>query len=341
MLKKFLNLLLYTVVFLSFVIIIKVNADTVNYPVTGGNIIFDISTGAITGYTGYPTEVEIPIKINDVEVISICGFSNCITLKSVSIPQGVIFIEDSTFYGCKGLTSIIIPTGITNINKNSFAYCDYLTSVIIPDGITNIQNGAFYGCIRLKDILIPDSVTFIGDRAFNNCLSLNSVVIPRYVKNIGSYAFYGCNSMKTVTITNSSVIIGSNAFTNKNLIYCFVGSNAEIYATKNNIPYTTIRYTLNLNSIEYNSSNITVIYTIGNTTISNTIGIIAFVIYNTDNKIIKTIIKNISLTANSTNEVFQQTINYPLSKGYKVKVFLWNNVLNITPLTEPCEKVIE
>ena len=131
---------------------------------------------------------------------------------SVTIPDSVTSIGDSTFYGCSGLTSVTIPGSVTSIGLMAFERCSGLTSVTIPDGVTSIGESAFSGCSGLMSVTIPDSVTSIGRDAFYGCSCLTSVTIGNGVTSIGWYAFYGCSGLTSVTIPDSVTSIGSSAF---------------------------------------------------------------------------------------------------------------------------------
>ena len=69
-----------------------------------------------------------------------------------AIPNNVIIIEDSAFYGCESLTAIIIGNRITSIEDFAFDGCKKLTSIIIPDSVTSIGEYAFSDCESLSTI---------------------------------------------------------------------------------------------------------------------------------------------------------------------------------------------
>ena len=111
------------------------------------------------------------------------------TYETISVPVRRI----DGFSNCVSLQSVTIPNSITNIGVSAFIGCSSLTSVTIPDSVTCIGSFAFYGCSRLTNVDIPDSVTTISSIAFVGCSSLGSIIIPASVTNIswGGYAPIG------------------------------------------------------------------------------------------------------------------------------------------------------
>lgn len=129
--------------------------NIVYYPVTGGNILFDKSTGTVTGCDWYVTEANIPDIIEGVPVTSIGNSAfQCpiCRLTSVNIPNSVTSIGNSAFYCCDSLTSVWIPDSVTSIGNSAFYCCDSLTSVIISNSVTSIGNSAFHSCKGLTDV---------------------------------------------------------------------------------------------------------------------------------------------------------------------------------------------
>ena len=220
-------------------------SDIVTYPVTGGNIYFNKSTGTITDCDQSVTEAVIPEEIEGVPVTGIGGyaFSGCSSLSSIEIPEGVTEIGDSAFVGCNNLNRIIIPESVEEIGNeefvgcrslktagpigsgcnyefgwkeiipdNAFHGCQELNSVIIPESITEIGSDAFYGCWNLYIITLPENLEKIGDEAFYACGGLESITIPESVIEIGERAFSECNNLSSIIIPKSVNKIGDSAF---------------------------------------------------------------------------------------------------------------------------------
>lgn len=157
------------------------------------------------------TSVTIP---NTVTSIGNSTFSPCYELTSVTIPNTVTSIGEYAFNGCNNLANITIPNIVTFIGAGAFAYCSQFTSITIPNTVTTIEDETFMGCSGLTSVTIPNNVTSIGEEAFIYCNRLTNIVIPNFVTSIGSGAFRFCYSLESVTIGSSVTSIGSGAFLN-------------------------------------------------------------------------------------------------------------------------------
>ena len=56
------------------------------------------------------------------------------------------------FSNCTSLTSITIPEGVTSIGNSAFDFSSGLTSLTIPKESVSIENNCFNRCINLNDI---------------------------------------------------------------------------------------------------------------------------------------------------------------------------------------------
>jgi hypothetical protein len=56
-------------------------------------------------------------------------FQNCVSLRSVILPQSLTRIAGSAFKGCTALTTIILPQSLERISSGAFRDCVKLTCV--------------------------------------------------------------------------------------------------------------------------------------------------------------------------------------------------------------------
>ncbi len=179
------------------------------------------------------------------------AFSDCSSLKSVTIPETVKYISYGAFSQCGSLVELkvdennetfhsdgnciietatntlvagcagsVIPDYVTAIGSSAFLRCTSLTSITIPDSVTEIEDGAFNGCDLLTELKVDkNNKTFHSD---GNCIietatntlvvGCASSVIPDYVKAIGRHAFSDRKSLTSMTIPDSVTSIDAAAF---------------------------------------------------------------------------------------------------------------------------------
>jgi hypothetical protein len=233
-LKTHLRLNCFLVFLLLFTVCVSLRCQANTY----GDYTYSVSGTNVTiiFYTGSSGNLSIPSTIPGVGTVTAIAheaFSECGSLKSVTIPNSVISIDYMAFYDCSNMTSVIIPNSVTHIGREAFgstgltsvtmpnsltyiedslfSYCERLTSITIPNSVTAIGNYVFYACSNLTSVNIPNNVTWIGDEAFA-MTSLTSVTIPNGMNRIGSGMFLHCKNLKNVTIPNSINWILNSAF---------------------------------------------------------------------------------------------------------------------------------
>ena len=229
---------------------------------TGDGLVYEISDNGvtITGYTGDAVNITIPEKIDGKSVTAIgdFAFSECYSVKSVTIPKGIESIGYCAFSYCSSIESINIPEGVNSIGKGAFEACSSLTEIKVDKNntyfdsrdncnaiIVTDSNRLIAGCINT---VIPEGIESIGEYAFSSS-ALESITLPASLKSIGEDAFSWCESLKSITIPASVENIDSFAFN------CCT-SLAEINVNKNNAVYDSRD---NCNAIIKTASNTLII----------------------------------------------------------------------------------
>lgn len=200
------------------------------------------------------------------------AFCDCITLKSISLPNSITEIGGWAFFGCSYLEEATLSNRLTRIGDAAFSSCSALASITIPQSVGYIGDSAFYGCsgmwgyygkfasadnrcLVIDNVLrhfapkgldeynIPEGITTIAHDAFYESLRLKSVIIPQSVASIEEYAFYYCESLKSVYCKRATPpTLGASAFDNSDNgldkpIGCKIyvpASAVELYKTAEN-----------------------------------------------------------------------------------------------------------
>lgn len=117
-----------------------------------------------------------------------------------------------SFSNCTSLESIHLSNGIEKIPAYAFSYCSSIKDIYIPDTVSEIEAYAFSGCVNLVSIHLPSNLKKISKGMFNNCKSLKKVYLSDTIEIIEDYAFAGCVRLQKPWIPKSIKYIAETAF---------------------------------------------------------------------------------------------------------------------------------
>jgi len=130
----------------------------------------------------------------------------------VVVPDSVVRIGDSAFFGCSGITSVVARGSIQSIGSWAFEGCTSLESVVLGPNMRDISSGAFFGCVAIKKMDIPEGTRTIDSRAFSGCSGMRWINLPDTLVNIGKWAFEGCTSLDSIVIPKSVSKLGQGFY---------------------------------------------------------------------------------------------------------------------------------
>ena len=136
----------------------------------------------ISGYVvdSNPEKVNGDIVIkNGTTDICYYAFGNCHNMKSVSIPNSVVNINERAFYDCIGLKTVEL------------------------NNVVSIESEAFFNCYNLESCTFGNKMKKIEDRAFAYT-NLTTVTIPASVEKIGENVFLYNFSLKEITVDSNN-----------------------------------------------------------------------------------------------------------------------------------------
>ena len=145
-------------------------------------------------------------------ITSVGGFRYCFTLQEVSLPEGLISLDEFAFMDCQKLQEIRLPKSLKTLGDGTFAGCHALPEIELPEDLETVGEGALMNCISLTSVVIPASVTEMGDRPFSGDWALKTVEIKGNVPRLSNYSFHECDALQEVLITGSVGTIGDDAF---------------------------------------------------------------------------------------------------------------------------------
>ncbi len=127
----------------------QVDLDSVRYGFIknkSNGLIFAV-VDSILDYNFDITNISIALVVNNCPVIGIgrAAFSSSIEIKTVDLPQSIMFIDELAFSGCRKLCEINVPPMLKEIHWAAFMDCYSLEKMDISSDV-KIEEGAFTNC---------------------------------------------------------------------------------------------------------------------------------------------------------------------------------------------------
>ena len=169
----------------------------------------EMTTTPWAEYMQYISHISLPEGLVNIEE---SAFSECSSIDGIDIPSSVTNIESKAFYKCTSLKRLQIPDNVVSIGSSAFNGCSSIEEITIPNGIIVLEANIFYNCSNLKNVTIPNSVEIIEDFAFGECSQLLLTSFPDSLSIIGEAAFSRCRRLKSLTIPKNVTSIGAGAF---------------------------------------------------------------------------------------------------------------------------------
>ena len=163
-------------------------------------------------------------------------FSNCTSLKDVTISSNVTSIGGSAFYNCPSVETLTVPASVTTIGSSAFSGLTGLKTLnfyakTVPGsnfgslpienmdltGVESIAAYAFLNCAKLKTVVLTNSLRIIGYEAFCGCKLLQQITLPSSINSIDAAAFVNCTGLQQVTARwQMPFAVGSAVFSGVN-----------------------------------------------------------------------------------------------------------------------------
>lgn len=185
----------------------------------------------ISGCNGleYLREVVLP-ETGTITEIGNSAFSECRSLKTINIPEGVTKIGDKAFKSTL-LDSIHLSSSVREIRDEAFRGSK-LRKI-------NLENIEFIGWVAFEGLFLEKidlpNIRSIGSSSFQSNGSLKEVVLGDLLESINYAAFSSCD-LRRVSLPNGEFSLGGSIFSaNRNLKYIEFSSNNNIHIESGSI----------------------------------------------------------------------------------------------------------
>ena len=111
------------------------------------------------------------------------------------------------------ITSVVVEKGVTSVGDFAFYGMYNVESIQLADTVTKIGTYAFKDTV-ISDIYLSENITEIGSYAFTDCRCLQSITLPKSITRIPEYLFWGCYGMSKITFNGTVSYVHVSAFEN-------------------------------------------------------------------------------------------------------------------------------
>ena len=143
-----------------------------------------------------PTDVDYVLEdyYSD-DVLPRSAFENMALLRSVILPDTIHTIGCGSFSGTKLSSVIVIPNSVIKVNGSAFYGCR--ADVVLPDYLEYVGSLAFSephsdGNVVSGELKLPNTLKFIGEAAFREAKFRGIFNLPSNIEQLCASAFQGC-----------------------------------------------------------------------------------------------------------------------------------------------------
>ncbi|MBQ1258203.1 MAG: leucine-rich repeat protein, partial [Clostridia bacterium] len=217
-------------------VIIPENAERAEGALVGcKNVYFDSREGlTLVSYSGHEENITLASSCFSRKVVKLGNrlFHMFAYLKSIRLPEFLVYVGDECFSGCEdlekidfprtlseigrgafsksGLKELALPLQLKKVSEYAFLGCKDLARASFSNPHTEIGAGAFAKC-GLTQITLPERLTEIQSEVFRENKHLTSLVLPETVEAVWEYAFAD-SGLESLHLPDAVQVIGEGSF---------------------------------------------------------------------------------------------------------------------------------
>lgn len=184
---------------------------TINSDIDIGNSAFGSASGFIPAIEDAQSEWIYSENSSDFFIWNgwVCGYKG--NSKTPIIPSGSVGIYDEVF-AYSDITSVTIPEGVKYINYGAFQQCTSLKNIKLPNSLVRINGSAFKECTSLSALSLGEGLKTVDREVFKGCVGLKKVALPSKLETLEYEAFADCSNLENVTFPNTLTTADEAAF---------------------------------------------------------------------------------------------------------------------------------
>lgn len=200
--KSIKNLIIGGSIILVLVVAVIILVTVINKPTETPIFQTDSDGTTLLIYNGTDKDVVIP---KEIKIIGKSAFENNSTVETIEFAKGsqVDTIARYAFKDCVSLKSITIPNTVVSIGYGAFQDCSKLADIRIPESVETIDANAFKGCLALTDVELNDGLLEIGDYAFAST-PITYIFFPSTLEKIGNGVFSNCSKLEELDVADDN-----------------------------------------------------------------------------------------------------------------------------------------
>lgn len=126
---------------------------------------------------------------------------------------------ENTFSNCTSLKEITLNNNLTRIGLKAFMYCKSLININLSQSLKSIGFNLFGGCTSLKSITLYDILLGFSNSVFDNCPNFDTLTIIGNKNMTTIIPLYVFQKIKYLYVDNNLISEYETFKTNNNLTF--------------------------------------------------------------------------------------------------------------------------
>lgn len=170
----------------------------------------------IRGHLAIPATVKHGLRRYPVVAIDQKAFYFQLGLTHITLPEGLLMIDEGAFMQCTNLTdTLILPRSLRHLRHSAFCGTGFTHVIVrsrhIDDNEYNSPCNIFMSCEQLEHLYIEPSVVHLG-RDLLSCSYIRHIHLPYNWTEVPDFSFSYIANILSIHMSPRTKVIGTSAF---------------------------------------------------------------------------------------------------------------------------------